>query len=160
MDQKVASPKDTTMHGTPDCPADVSGTETTALEGKKTGQVSKALPTIKPEKKDYVVIKKDEKYNFVNSDGILLSDIWLDDAEEFHEGFACVKLDGQWNHVDLCGKYLSETWFDVLGFFSEGLAWVFEDHKCNVIDTTGRLIFDSWFSFSSVIVFREGFSVV
>ncbi|MCI9039207.1 MAG: WG repeat-containing protein [Clostridia bacterium] len=49
--------------------------------------------------------KKDEKYGYVNKDGIVVVDYIYDDAREQNEfGYASVKKDGMWGCIDSKGK--------------------------------------------------------
>ena len=49
--------------------------------------------------------KKDEKYGYINKDGIVIVDYIYDDAREQNEfGYASVKKDGMWGCVDSKGK--------------------------------------------------------
>lgn len=49
--------------------------------------------------------KKDEKYGYVNKDGVVIVDYIYDDAREQNEfGYASVKKDGMWGCVDSRGK--------------------------------------------------------
>ncbi len=49
--------------------------------------------------------KKDEKYGYINKDGIVVVDYIYDDAKEQNEfGYASVKKDGMWGCIDSKGK--------------------------------------------------------
>ena len=51
--------------------------------------------------------KKDEKYGYVNKDGVVVVDYIYDDAREQNEfGYASVKKDGMWGCVDSKGKQI------------------------------------------------------
>lgn len=51
--------------------------------------------------------KKDEKYGYVNKDGLVIVDYIYDDAREQNEfGYASVKKDGMWGCVDSKGKQI------------------------------------------------------
>lgn len=51
--------------------------------------------------------KKDEKYGYINKDGVVIVDYIYDDAREQNEfGYASVKKDGMWGCVDSRGKQI------------------------------------------------------
>jgi len=89
---------------------------------------------------DFAVIILDEKFNFINTEGGLLSEQWFDVAWSFYEGFAMVQLNGKWNFIDTEGKLLSEQWFDDAWDFHEGLARVKIDGKWLKINTKGEIV--------------------
>lgn len=67
-------------------------------------------------------VKLDDKYNFINTEGQLVSNQWFDGVQIFHEGFAIVELDGKWNFINTEGQVLSQEWFDgAWTFYGGGL---------------------------------------
>ena len=92
------------------------------------------------------------KYNFIGSDGKLLSpDQWYDSANSFDEGFSTVGLNGKHNLMGVDGKLLSPNqWYEYIGLFDEGFAPVRLNRKWNFIGTDGKLVWDKpvdeWFS--------------
>ena len=106
-----------------------------------------------------MVVLLNDKWNYVDRNGGILSDTWFDYCDEFHEGLARVLLNGKWNYINRNGDILSATWFEKCWDFREGLAavamndkgWNFIDHKCNYIS-------DKWFD--SCGDFHEGFATV
>ncbi len=63
-------------------------------------------------------VKLNDKWNFIDRDGKLLSpNQWFDDVSNFFEGVAMVMLNGMFNFIDRTGKILSPNlWFDEAGF--------------------------------------------
>ena len=51
------------------------------------------------------------KWNFINTEGRILSNQWFDAMRNFNEGFARVKLNGKWNFINTKGRILSQQWF-------------------------------------------------
>ena len=93
----------------------------------------------------YVKVNLNGKWNFINRNNKLLSDIWFDWVYTFSDGYAKVKLNGKWNFINRNNKLLSDTWFDWVYNFYDGYAIVKLDGKLNFIDTHGKLISDTWF---------------
>jgi hypothetical protein len=98
------------------------------------------------------------KYNYLNTEGKLLSETWFDDAFYFYAGFAMVELNEQYNYLNAEGKLLSEMWFDYASYFREGFAAIGINGKYNYLNTEGKLLSDTWFD--NAHDFNEGFAVV
>ena len=96
------------------------------------------------------------KYNLINKDGKLLSDIWFENTSDFKDGFARVKLNGKWNCISQEGKIISDVWFDYVSFYGEeGFAYVKLNGKWNYINTECKIISNQWFD--DVWNFNDGF---
>ena len=60
------------------------------------------------------VDKKDEKYGFVDKNGIVIVDYIYDDATEQNDyGYAAVKSNGKWGAIDQTGKVVVSTSYDL-----------------------------------------------
>ena len=103
-------------------------------------------------------VKLNYKYNFINTEGRILSKQWFDCAYDFSEGFAKVFLNGKWNYINTEGQLLSKQWFDAAKDFNEGFAIVRLNGKYNFINTEGQIAFDQWFEWMGN--FNEGFAAV
>ena len=103
-------------------------------------------------------VRVNDKHNFINTDGKLLSEQWFDGAWSFSEGFAWVRLNDKWNFIGTNGKPLSEKWFDGAWNFLEGLAMVEIEDKYNFVNTEGKLLSEQWFDDADN--FSEGFARV
>ena len=95
------------------------------------------------------------KWNFINTEGRILSNQWFDDTWNFSEGFVGVRLNGKWNFISTEGRLLSKQWFDTALDFSEGFARVELNDKWNFINTEGQLLSNQWFDAAGN--FHEGF---
>ena len=93
----------------------------------------------------YTIIKKDNKYNFKDSTGKFLSDIWFDNVYGFHDGYAKVDINNKFNFIDVNGNFISDEWFDDAYDFKNNYARVKNNGKFNFIDVNGNLISDEWF---------------
>ena len=105
-------------------------------------------------------VRLNDKWNFVNSERRLLSDVWFVYADDFYEGFAVVKnKNNERNFVNTKGELLSDVWFKAVGNFHEGFAAVKNKNgEWNFINTKGELLSDVWFK--HVNNFRDGFAAV
>ena len=106
-------------------------------------------------------VRLGDKWNFINTDGNLLSDdLWFDSTGDFKNGFARVRLGDKWNFINTDGNLLSDDlWFDNAGDFHNGFARVILEDKFNYIDTDGNILReDVWFD--EVEVFYKGFARV
>ena len=98
------------------------------------------------------------KYNFINTEGRILSNQWFDNVWPFFEGFARVRINYKYNFINTEGQLLSKQWFDAAGDFNEGFARVRINYKYNFINTEGQLLSNQWFDDAGN--FSEGFAKV
>ena len=107
----------------------------------------------------FTMVELNDKWNYLNTNGELLSDKWFEDCGDFYEGFAGVQLYDKWNYLKTNGEFLSPNlWFDGCWDFNEGLAAVKVGQKCNFINTNGDYLSDTWFDGGDD--FNEGFAAV
>ena len=106
----------------------------------------------------FAAVVLNNKWNFIDRNGNILSDKWFEDCDDFQEGFARVILNHKWNFIDHEGKYLSDTWFDNCRLFKVGLAVVLLNGKYNFINREGNYLSDTWFDYGSG--FYDGFALV
>ena len=106
------------------------------------------------------VRREDDKYNFIDEKGNLLSDEWFEWIDNFNEGFARVQRSGgQYNFIDKQGKLLSEQWFAWVDDFENGFARVQRsDDLMNFIDANGKILSNEWLAW--VGDFDNGFAKV
>ena len=96
--------------------------------------------------KGFASVKLDEKWNFINTGGKLLSEQWFDYACNFSEDFAVyckfavVEIDGKYNFINKEGKLLSKQWFDDAWNFSNGFAVVKLNGEVKKINTKGEFV--------------------
>ena len=106
----------------------------------------------------FAAIKLDNKYNFITTEGQLLSQQWFDWANVSKYGFAEVNLNGKCNFINAKGEFLSNQWFTWVGAFKDGFVDVNLNGKYNFINTEGHVLSQLWFD--DVLKFKEGFAVV
>ncbi len=103
----------------------------------------------------------DSRYNFVDTEGHLISDEWFDMVYRFEAGYAVVYKDKKFNLIDTSGHIVSEEWFDEIKVFYGGYARVMmrdNGYKYNFIDHNGKLISDKWYDYAEE--FRDGRALV
>ena len=109
-------------------------------------------------KEGFAKVYLNGKYNFINTEGQLLSKQWFDWAYDFHEGVDRVSLNYKHNFINIEGKLLSQQWFDWAYDFHEGFAIVRINDKWNFINTEGQVLSKQWFDAAKD--FKEGFARV
>jgi hypothetical protein len=67
---------------------------------------------------------EETEYNFVNLDGKLISDIWLDDVKDFKDGLALVNRKNKYNFITTDGNFFLDHWYDQLSEFNDGYALI------------------------------------
>ena len=103
-------------------------------------------------KDGFATVMLNDKYNFINTKGQLLSQQWFDSVRNFKEGFASVYLSDKYNFIDIEGHLLSQQWFDMAWDFNDGFAVVGLNGMWYNLDTEGNLtLIESRRSSSSVI---------
>ena len=91
-------------------------------------------------------VKLNNKWDFIDVNGKLVSQQWFDHVYSFNEdGFARVELNGRYNLINTNGNFISRQWFDDIGNFENGIAMVRLNKKYNFIDTNGKLVSQQWF---------------
>ena len=94
----------------------------------------------------YARVKLNNKFNFIKSNGDILSpEQWFDFAGSFINGYAVIKLNNKWNFIDTNGNYLSEQWFEECGNFYDGYAVIKLNNKWNYIDKNGKYLSEQLF---------------
>ena len=87
----------------------------------------------------FATVVLNNKYNFIDGDGNLLSQQWFDYVGDFSYGFAEVKLNGKHNFINAKGQFLSQQWFDMATSFFDGFAEVRLNDTYYKLDTEGNL---------------------
>ena len=89
------------------------------------------------------MVKKDDKWIYINTKGEQAIECKFDYAKDFNEGFAAVEKDGKYGYINIKGEQVIEYKFDGAWDFSEGFAKVKKDGKYGYINTKGCfVIFD------------------
>ena len=57
-------------------------------------------------------VRLNDKLNFIDTNGKLVSQQWFDDIYNYTSSFYIVKLNNKFNLIDKNGKLLSKHWFN------------------------------------------------
>lgn len=109
-------------------------------------------------REEIALVGLNNKWNYINTEGKLLSNQWFDWADDFKEGFGYIELNNKKNFINTEGKVLSNQWFDWAFSFKEGFARVELNEKRNFINTEGEILSNQWFD--GVDNFKEEFARV
>ena len=88
---------------------------------------------------DFAIVKKDEKVNYIDSEGKLLSDDWFDACNDFEDGFGLVMKDMKKNFIGSNGSYLLDIWVDRAGDFMGGTAPVIINGERHEVTRNGDI---------------------
>ena len=132
-----------------------------ALSLAKKGDLSGFDDYIGDFENGFAIVKLNRKWNFIRTDGNLLSKQWFDNVSDFNEyGISIVVLNEKCNLIDTNGNFLSKQWLDEIDNFNKnGIAIVKLNNKWNFIDTNGKLVSKQWFNWIDGFD-RNGFSGV
>ena len=92
----------------------------------------------------------DKIWNFIDSQGNILSPEWFSRASEFGNGYAIVRKNGMYNCINTQGNLMSKRWFNyITPFENNGYTDVaLEDNKghliWNIMDRNGKIMRDQW----------------
>ena len=96
-------------------------------------------------KSGFIIIGLQNKYNYINKNGKLLSKQWFDNWWELQNGLAKIELNGKYNVINTDGEIISNQWFDYIDSFKDGFAGVRLNGKYNFINTDGEILSKQWF---------------
>ena len=88
---------------------------------------------------NYAIVKKGGKVNYINSNGVIISDEWFDACNDFECGFGMVAKDMKRNFVNGNGELLLDTWVDRAGDFIGGEAPVIINGQRYSVDRSGNI---------------------
>lgn len=87
------------------------------------------------------VVKKNEKYGFINEKGNLICDIKYENVHNFINGMAEVKENGKWGFINKEGEPICEIKYDLIySFKAEGFAYVYLDGKKYLMNKKGETL--------------------
>jgi len=92
---------------------------------------------------DYLEVKVDGKFGFMNKKGEIVIQPVYQDVHRFDHGMAAVELDGKWGFIDTLGNMVVKPLFDYVMSFGCGnikYAVVQIDDKYGAIDRSGNFV--------------------
>ena len=104
------------------------------------------------------MVKLNNQYNFINTDGKIISDKMFDETYPFSDGLAAVELGGKYGYIDKQGSEVIPIKYDCVYDFSDGLARVDLGGKWGCIDKQGNEVIP--IKYDGVYNFSDGLAVV
>ena len=86
----------------------------------------------------YYLIKKDDKFGFVDEKGKLRIANRYDQAQPFRESLAAIQLNGKWGYIDKYENLVIQPIYDSVTMFDEQVAIIKMNGHFGLIDQTGR----------------------
>lgn len=100
-----------------------------------------------------------DRYNYIDTKGNVISDTYFKHAEQFVNGYGRVQNDElKYNLLGPDGKLISEVWYDFVYYFDDCFTTVELNKKNNFINKKGELLCDQWFDWASG--FYDGLATV
>lgn len=121
-------------------------------------------------KNGFAQVKLNDRWNYINSDGEIISGVWFDSvggyrsSSSFKDGFVEVRLNSKYNFIDTNGNLTIDDWVITdVGEFEDGFAKVeirrgYKDVVYNYINSDRKLTIDKWVD--AIYRFRDGFAQV
>ena len=106
----------------------------------------------------FATIRLNNKWNYINQEGKILSDLWYDYCDIFKNGFARVQIGNKHTFIREDGKRLNNEWYDYCFTFENGFARVKISDKYTFIREDGQHINDEWYDYCDN--FKNGFACV
>jgi hypothetical protein len=110
------------------------------VSGKTVIKLSDGVEAIQKVSEDYVPIRKNSRWGFVDMDGKLRISNRYDDIKPFSEQLAAYSLRGNWGFLDTNEKLVIQPFYDEVFPFKNGLAIVNINGLFGVIDYSGKEI--------------------
>jgi hypothetical protein len=105
-----------------------------------------------------LVVSKDGKFGFLNSNGVLAIDLIWDYASKFVDGLAPVASEGKYGFIGINGDIAIRLKYDGASYFSNNRALVRIKDQYGYIDNKGQLVIP--FKWKHAQPFSEGFARV
>lgn len=127
------------------------------------GKGAKSITTNKIKKPHEIdmgleVIKKGNKYGFIDKTGKIIVPFEYDYADSFSEGLARVRKGRKWGYIDKVDQLVILFQFDEATSFDKGLARVKKEGKSGYINKTGKAIIPIIYDYTAS--FHEGLAEV
>lgn len=107
------------------------------------------------------IIKENDKYGFINSEGEIVIECKYDTADPFHNGIARVGLNNQSTYINKQGNTLF-SFDDGAERFYSGLLEITDNDFYGYVDTSGKKVFeityDIPYAFEHLLQFSDGYT--
>jgi hypothetical protein len=117
-----------------------------------------------------IIVKYNDKWGFINSEGKIIVEARYDEAFPFRNGRAAVRVGDKWGYIDKNGKMIIAPEYEEAFYFFEDRAWVKKNGKYGFIDNYGNIVlpisYDFYhentrsFPFREYYGFRDGLACV
>ncbi len=108
--------------------------------GRKVLEIRDMVQDVAGFSEGYFLIRKNNQYGFVDTDGKLRIANRYDSASVFTEGLAPIKLRGKWGFIDQNERLVIQPHYQEVSAFSSGIATYRLSNKYGFISTDGREI--------------------
>ena len=92
------------------------------------------------ESEGFAMIKKNNKFGFVDVQGRLRVAYRYDSLRPFSEGLSAVKLNGHWGFINKLESIIVQPQYDAVGDFKDGHAVIYRDGHSGIITKSGAEI--------------------
>jgi len=108
--------------------------------GKQIVKLSDDIQEIESFADGLFVIKKNDRYGFINSDGQLRISNRYESARTFNEGLAAIKLRGKWGFINKQEKIIVQPFYDRVSDFHKSLSVIQSKELFGIINQSGMEI--------------------
>lgn len=103
-------------------------------------------------------VKIDNKWGYINKEGVFVIEPKFDKAEKIIDGVAFVNIEGKFGLIDKTGGWIVEPKFESIWNFEDGIVKVKLNDKWGYIDKTRAYIIEP--KFESAYMFQDGLALV
>lgn len=125
----------------------------------KTGRIIvKGLQTVNEISESRIRAEKNNRWGFLDADGVPVTRFIYESARWFADGLAAVQKKEKWGYIDENGKVAIPFKYEEADNFSEGMAAVKKDGKSGYIDKAGNIVIP--LEFDNADKFQTGLAAV
>ena len=82
------------------------------------------------------------KYIYIDAKGNQLFSSYLDNTNDFNDGYAWVKIDNKWGYIDKTGKIFASKNFDQIHSYSSGFFKIEKNGLFGFVDINGKFVIE------------------
>ncbi len=119
------------------------------LKGKQVYNTSARIQDLAGYSEQFYLVKKKNRWGFLDFNGRLRISNRYDSAQLFSEGLAAVMLNGKWGFIDKSETLVIQPYYQEVGAFKNGVCVVKAANLYGMVDVNGKEVVDvSWDSIS------------
>jgi len=107
---------------------------------------------------EFIAIKKNEKWGFIDRKGNLLIPYQYEEVEDFNMGIAPVKIGELWGFINTDNELIIKPTYEKVTIFYDGLAGFYENGKWGFINGNNEVVIEP--KYTSITLFSEGLCAV